>query len=76
MVSSNRTWLSLLLILLPSIALACLGAWLVLASPSDVPLWRNGTVENGRLAAGLGVLVAQAWSLVRALSRIAEKFLD
>ncbi|HVZ99648.1 MAG TPA: hypothetical protein VG841_04985 [Caulobacterales bacterium] len=78
MENSNRppSWTSLIIVGIPIIALGAVGIGLVLTSPADVPLWENGQVKNGQLAAGLGVLLMLAYAFVRALSRIAERYFD
>lgn len=72
----SRLWISLLIVGVPATVLAGVGLFFVVASPRDLPLWENGSIRNGVMAIGGAMLVALAWSSLRAVSRIAERYLD
>jgi len=49
---------------------------LVLLAPRDVPLYSDGVVKNGLLAAGISIAAAAAFASVRPLARLVEKVFE
>lgn len=70
------TWKRIALAALPALALAALGTALVAAAPNNVPLWDNGTVPNGLLAAGVIILAVLAYAAIRAFVKFIENLTD